>query len=230
MLIQPPAHSMNEPESQIRVALTTSRFPCFLILRQIKTCRHHDLHLGQLHAVINSSSIDTAVSFRSGLPSEALEEFLSILRPSFFSPTSPVLRTRRQGVSLPTLQHERSFYRSRGRLEIVPQKNEDKEELDNSRSTQPSRNACSSTPDPHNDIDGLAEADTDSPPVRWFKANILCMFPYLANLNTILDHNSSFSNLSYPYAESLPSTCFQSVAEEYISPFPSCDTASTPYS
>lgn len=118
------------------------------------------------------------MSHRSGLPSEALEEFLSILRPSFFPPTSPVLRTRR-GVSLPTLQNERSFYRSRGRLEAVPQKNDDREELDITRSTQPSRNTHSSTPDTFNDADGSIEVDTDSPPVRWFKANILCMFSFL---------------------------------------------------
>jgi len=111
---------------------------------------------------------------RSGLPSEALEEFLSILRPSFFPPTSPVLRTRRQGVSLPTLQHKRSFYRGRGRLEIVPQNRD--EELDIPRSAQPSRNTICSTPDTFNDVDGSIEVDTDSPPVRWFKTNVLCMF------------------------------------------------------
>ncbi|KAH0830407.1 hypothetical protein J3R83DRAFT_1801 [Lanmaoa asiatica] len=34
---------------------------------------------------------------RSSLPSEALEEFLSILRPAIFPPSSPVLRPRRNG-------------------------------------------------------------------------------------------------------------------------------------
>jgi hypothetical protein len=34
---------------------------------------------------------------RSNLPSEALEEFLSILRPAIFPPSSPVLRPRRNG-------------------------------------------------------------------------------------------------------------------------------------
>lgn len=34
-------------------------------------------------------------SFRLNLPSDALEEFLSILRPSFFTPTSPTFRARR---------------------------------------------------------------------------------------------------------------------------------------
>jgi hypothetical protein len=38
----------------------------------------------------------------SSLPSEALEEFLSILRPAIFPPSSPVLRPRRNGaLSLP---------------------------------------------------------------------------------------------------------------------------------
>lgn len=152
----------------------TSKLLCFPILRQIKTCRHRDLPLGELHTALVISSINITISCRSALPSEALEEFLSILRPSFFPPTSPVLRTRRQGVSLPTLHRERSFYRNRGRLEVLPKKSDDREELDISRSTQPSRNAYSSTPDTFNDVDGLAETDNDSPPVRWFKANVLC--------------------------------------------------------
>ena len=37
------------------------------------------------------------ISPRSSLPSEALEEFLSILRPAIFPPSSPVLRPRRNG-------------------------------------------------------------------------------------------------------------------------------------
>jgi len=110
---------------------------------------------------------------RSGLPTEALEEFLSILRPSFFPPSSPVLFTRRQGaVSLPTFQHERSYsYKGRGRLEIMPQKSDlsmdDIPEI--SRSTQPSRNACS--PESTSD-DAISELD-DSLPVRWFTSNVL---------------------------------------------------------
>ncbi|KAF9458661.1 hypothetical protein BDZ94DRAFT_1325368 [Collybia nuda] len=110
---------------------------------------------------------------RSGLPSEALEEFLSILRPSFFPPTSPILRTRRQGASLPTFQHERSFsYKGRGRLEIASQKN-DGDDIDISRSTQPSRNTCPNTPDSPNDPDVTMESEGDIPSLRWFKANIL---------------------------------------------------------
>jgi len=44
---------------------------------------------------------------RSSLTSEALEEFLSILKPSyFFPPSSPILRTRRNGASLPTYPYQ----------------------------------------------------------------------------------------------------------------------------
>src|ERR1700736_4061552 len=46
----------------------------------------------------------------SSLPSEALEEFLSILNPSFFPPSSPILRARRNGASLPNYPYQ---YRAR---------------------------------------------------------------------------------------------------------------------
>lgn len=135
---------------------------------------------------------------RSGLPSEALEEFLSILRPSFFPPTSPILRTRRQGASLPTFQHERSFsYKSRGRLEIASQKN-DGDDIDISRSTQPSRNTCPSTPDSLNDPDGMTEPDGDSPSLRWFKANILGESPLLRALTAYTSHTWSPTSSASP--------------------------------
>ncbi|KAF5387073.1 hypothetical protein D9615_001645 [Tricholomella constricta] len=108
---------------------------------------------------------------RSGLPTEALEEFLSILRPSFFPPASPVLRTRRQGAaSLPTFSQERVFpYKGRGRLEIIPQSNDILDEMDITRSQQPSRNTLSRTPDPEPSFD----SDADIPAYRWCKSNIL---------------------------------------------------------
>ncbi|KAJ7184254.1 hypothetical protein C8R46DRAFT_1063436 [Mycena filopes] len=102
---------------------------------------------------------------RSGLPSEALEEFLSILRPSFFPPASPVLITRRQGaVSLPTF-HERS-YSLKGRGLLQP-KNDMVDELETSRSTQPSRNTTE-TPDAEGD-----EFDPNTLPIRWFSSTVL---------------------------------------------------------
>lgn len=129
---------------------------------------------------------------RSGLTTEALEEFLSILRPSFFPPSSPVLRTRRQGSnSLPTFQHERSYsYKARGRLELAQQKSDSSnlfslEELDGARSTQPSRNTSSSTPDSASGRDGMTDFDlfdSEGIPIRWFTSNTLCTcFPLLLN-------------------------------------------------
>jgi hypothetical protein len=53
----------------------------------------------------------TRSSPRSSLPSEALEEFLSILNhSSFFPPSSPILRARRNGASLPNYPYQ---YRAR---------------------------------------------------------------------------------------------------------------------
>ncbi|KAJ7771709.1 hypothetical protein B0H16DRAFT_1514444 [Mycena metata] len=103
---------------------------------------------------------------RSALPSEALEEFLSILRPSFFPPASPVLLTRRNGaVSLPTFHHERSYsLKGRG---LLQQKNDVVDELEVSRSTQPSRNTTQ-TPDVEGD-----EFDGNTLPIRWFSSTVL---------------------------------------------------------
>lgn len=55
----------------------------------------------------------------SSLPSEALEEFLSILRPAIFSPTSPVLRPRRNGAAPFGVQ-----FRSRTKLDIAQSRGE----------------------------------------------------------------------------------------------------------
>ncbi|KAL4065392.1 hypothetical protein V8B97DRAFT_1951212 [Scleroderma yunnanense] len=56
----------------------------------------------------------------SSLPSEALEEFLSILRPTIFQPTSPILRSRRNAaVSLPAFGVQ---LRSRTKLDVTPSK------------------------------------------------------------------------------------------------------------
>jgi len=145
----------------------------------------------------SSSDKDTASprsSPRSGLPTEALEEFLSILRPSFFPPTSPILRTRRQAAA--TFQHERSFsYKGRGRLEIAPQKCDSIEELNSARSTQLSRNTCTGTPDSPSDFDGPIELENDSPPLRWFKANILSSpISRTHTRNPFLRHPSSYSS------------------------------------
>ncbi|KAF8840975.1 hypothetical protein BDN67DRAFT_996458 [Paxillus ammoniavirescens] len=62
-------------------------------------------HSSRIHSAASSDkeSYSPRASPRSSLPSEALEEFLSILRPAIFPPSSPILRPRRNGaVSLPT--------------------------------------------------------------------------------------------------------------------------------
>ncbi|KAF8078098.1 hypothetical protein FPV67DRAFT_1464136 [Lyophyllum atratum] len=112
---------------------------------------------------------------RSGLPTEALEEFLSILRPSFFPSVSPVLRTRRQGTtSLPAFSQERSFsYKARGRLDIIPQNNDLPDEMDIAYSRQPSRNTSSCTPDSLTDPESSFDHDIDGTSFRWRTANVL---------------------------------------------------------
>ncbi|KAJ7261338.1 hypothetical protein B0H12DRAFT_1106344 [Mycena haematopus] len=126
---------------------------------------------------------------RSGLPTEALEEFLSILRPSFFPPPSPVLLTRRQGsVPLPTFQHERS-YSLKGRA-LLQQKNEFVEELEVSRSTQPSRNT--QTPDAECD-----DFDGNTLPIRWFTNVLSSPISRLHTRNPFQRH-SSYPGLTSP--------------------------------
>ncbi|KAH7929784.1 hypothetical protein BV22DRAFT_1029180 [Leucogyrophana mollusca] len=72
-------------------------------------------------ALLDSSSdkdlSSPRASPRSSLPSEALEEFLSILRPAIFPPSSPVLRPRTNGtMSLPSFGLQ---YRPRNKMEAV---------------------------------------------------------------------------------------------------------------
>jgi len=105
---------------------------------------------------------------RSALPTEALEEFLSILRPSFFPPSSPNLRSRRS-VTLPTFQYERNFnFKTRARLENMNPR-QDPDDLDTTRSNQPSRNAFSTTPDYPDPMD----EHEDLPSMRWFASTVL---------------------------------------------------------
>lgn len=72
-------------------------------------------------ASVDKESCSPRASPLSSLPSEALEEFLSILRPAMFSSTSPILRSRRNAaMSLPIgLQ-----YRSRTKLDLTQSKAE----------------------------------------------------------------------------------------------------------
>lgn len=112
----------------------------------------------------------------SGLPSEALEEFLSILKPSFLPPRSPVLHTRRHGASLPNFQSDRT-YTIKGRaskLDLLQATSELVEELESARSTASSR--TTHTPDAIDTMGGdydFLDADNNAT-FRWFASTVLC--------------------------------------------------------
>ncbi|KAK7440176.1 hypothetical protein VKT23_017119 [Stygiomarasmius scandens] len=142
-----------------------------------------------LGLVVDQETRSPTASPRASLPSEALEEFLSILRPSFFPPRSPV-RSRRQASlsALPTIHqgHERSFSykgpRSRSRLDLVRPESQSingntTEELELVRSTQSSRSTVSRASD-SDAVDGVSSEfqflDLDDAPfARWFASNVL---------------------------------------------------------
>ena len=106
---------------------------------------------------------------RSGLPSEALEEFLSILKPSSFLPS--ISPRRRQVASLPNLNHEQPFtIRAVPRLELMT----DSEDNELVRSVSPGRMV--DTLDARN-ADG---DDNGNGPFRWFSSHVLCTYPMLS--------------------------------------------------
>lgn len=128
---------------------------------------------------LRSSALSSLLFSRSGLPSEALEEFLSILRPSvsIFPPNSP---RRRAPNSLPTWHYERSTFnfKPRARIEAAPPKSET-DELDAVRSTQSSRNTLSpapvaATPEIEGTTDPDVFADAELASFRWFSSGVLC--------------------------------------------------------
>ncbi|KAK7060256.1 hypothetical protein VNI00_001021 [Paramarasmius palmivorus] len=106
---------------------------------------------------------------RSTLPSEALEEFLSILKPGIFPPRSPV-RSRRQ-ISIPSLQSY--AYRGRSRIEGIPATPGNGDELEIVRSNQSSRNTR--TPESVDGLDGVdfQILDLEDTSFRWFTSNML---------------------------------------------------------
>ncbi|KAJ3862756.1 hypothetical protein EV359DRAFT_44514 [Lentinula novae-zelandiae] len=138
-----------------------------IVSEPIKDVTERSLSAGDLKIGLLESPSDASPrsSPRIGLPSEALEEFLSILKPSIFPPHSPV-RSRRQA-SLPTLHHERSLsYKGRARIESTV------EEVESVRSTQSSRNTGS----PAELLDGMTEyqlLDLENTPFRWFTSTVL---------------------------------------------------------
>ncbi|KAF8919674.1 hypothetical protein CPB85DRAFT_1277655 [Mucidula mucida] len=99
---------------------------------------------------------------RATLPSEALEEFLSILRPSIFPPRSPVHHARKSA-SLPTFQHDRS-YSFKGRLLNVEESSE-------------TPRALAQSPDLSENNESVVEfelVDADEGQrIRWFTSSVL---------------------------------------------------------
>ncbi|KAG7097226.1 hypothetical protein E1B28_004597 [Marasmius oreades] len=135
-------------------------------LEEVKTDLLLDLSSSPLER-----DLSPRASPRSSLPSEALEEFLSILKPGlpgFFPPRSPI-RSRRQ-VSLPTLPVY--SHKARARLERPSSR---LEELDVIRSTQSSR--INRTPESTDGLDGIdiqvLEIDDAHSPFRWFTSSVL---------------------------------------------------------
>lgn len=102
----------------------------------------------------------------SSLPSEALEEFLSILNPSSFFPPSPILRARRNGASLPNFpyQYRARVLHSRGdSISLV-------EEIDRARS-----NASTRSPEYSVERDEAIDHERhESEAFRWFASSTLC--------------------------------------------------------
>ncbi|EKM82805.1 hypothetical protein AGABI1DRAFT_118238 [Agaricus bisporus var. burnettii JB137-S8] len=109
---------------------------------------------------------------RSGLPSEALEEFLSILRPSMFPPNSP---RRRTANTVPPWHYERSTVnlKSWARLEGAPMKNET-DDLDLPRFANDGFSpAPVGTITEQGLTDGDSLMDGDNASFRWFSSNVL---------------------------------------------------------
>ncbi|TRM62699.1 hypothetical protein BD626DRAFT_569840 [Schizophyllum amplum] len=104
---------------------------------------------------------------RSPLPSEAMEEFLSILKPSFFPPSSPV-RAWRQAQAT-NFHHARSpsFAKS---IELVQSRADAPEESEMMRAVQRSRGAF--TPSPVEGSGSLEAYDAEVPR-RWFTSSVL---------------------------------------------------------
>jgi len=141
-------------------------------LERVKVNGDIDIDDQKATAFIESNSSDKDLasprsSPRSSLSTEALEEFLSILKSStFFPPSSPILRARRNGASLPNYQYQYKarVLHSRGdSISLV-------EEIDRARS-----NAPTSSPEfmlERDDGTGLHERH-GSETLRWFTSGAL---------------------------------------------------------
>ncbi|EAU88340.1 hypothetical protein CC1G_05106 [Coprinopsis cinerea okayama7 len=120
----------------------------------------------------NSDLASTSPSPLSGrsstLPSEALEEFLAILKPSFFPSTSPTLGKSRRSLNIPTFhQYERPLaFKPRQRLENQPVLKSDVDDPSDSHPSAPT----SPVPVGGEQQDSLIDHyDQEGPVHRWLR-------------------------------------------------------------
>ncbi|KAF9072906.1 hypothetical protein BDP27DRAFT_1400551 [Rhodocollybia butyracea] len=132
---------------------------------------------------------------RSGLTTEALEEFLSILRPSIFPPRSPV-RSRRASLPvdlIPTLREHPFSYKGSARLESTV------EEVENAHPTQSSRNAGSPEV-----IEGVTSEfqvlDFEENSFRWFTSSVLSSPISRTNTRNPFQRHATYPMMSSPPA------------------------------
>ncbi|KAL0947402.1 hypothetical protein HGRIS_013515 [Hohenbuehelia grisea] len=110
--------------------------------------------------------ISPCASPRATLPSEALEEFLSILRPSCFPPTSPILRGRR---TIPTLPYDRPSAYAYKRALVHQPKSDSLGGDEAGADRAPSRSAVTASPE-----SAASERDElEDLPVRWYTSAAL---------------------------------------------------------
>lgn len=150
--------------------------------------------------------IYTQFSHRSSLPSEALEEFLSILRPAIFPPSSPVLRSRRNGaLALPTFGVS---YKSKSKIDSSFTKS-DQPNLSLPEETDPLRQTPTCSPEPISDhLAGNWDIFGPEITSRWH-AQVLGVFffsIYQLPPLTIL-YSSSVAHLPHADSQSFPPSC-----------------------
>lgn len=98
-------------------------------------------------ASVDRESRSPRASPLSSLPSEALEEFLSILRPAMFPPTSPILRPRRNASMSLSLGMQ---YRPRTKFDLIQSKAE-QQCTDQTDDADAEKGAATYSPEPFGD-------------------------------------------------------------------------------
>ncbi|KAF8636542.1 hypothetical protein AX17_003354 [Amanita inopinata Kibby_2008] len=149
------------------------------------------------------------LSPRSGLPSEALEEFLSILRPSYLPHVPAGLKFHRSHTSLAVQEH--LSLRSRAWLDLTHQADDDGLIEVTENKTPPSgRNIHPGTPESLSSDEYFRpeKRDTETAPYHWLTTNTLCSIPHISHA-----HPKSF------FAACIKSVCDPSIS--FFDPPPS---------